>query len=180
MVVDVNPFPGFRGAREPAESLLRFLSTVDGHEDGDGMSTATRPARPGVTGATEALDGYLARQGGDRTGHRCGTCVASPVAGWSPSSGRATAGDIYTVTVDEDAAHGGAGRRRAAPARRSSSSRSIPQLAAPGTPSWRRPSTRPRATSSSPPHGGSSTCRRLAAASTSSPSPSGTSPATGA
>jgi ribosomal protein S6--L-glutamate ligase len=28
VVVDVNPFPGFRGAREPAESLLRFLSTV--------------------------------------------------------------------------------------------------------------------------------------------------------
>jgi ribosomal protein S6--L-glutamate ligase len=28
VVVDVNPFPGFRGAREPADSLLRFLSTV--------------------------------------------------------------------------------------------------------------------------------------------------------
>jgi ribosomal protein S6--L-glutamate ligase len=28
VVVDVNPFPGFRGAREPARSLLRFLSTV--------------------------------------------------------------------------------------------------------------------------------------------------------
>jgi ribosomal protein S6--L-glutamate ligase len=28
VVVDVNPFPGFRGAREPAGSLLRFLSTV--------------------------------------------------------------------------------------------------------------------------------------------------------
>jgi ribosomal protein S6--L-glutamate ligase len=28
VVVDVNPFPGFRGAREPAESLLRFLSTL--------------------------------------------------------------------------------------------------------------------------------------------------------
>jgi ribosomal protein S6--L-glutamate ligase len=28
MVVDVNPFPGFRGAREPAESLLRFLATL--------------------------------------------------------------------------------------------------------------------------------------------------------
>lgn len=29
VVVDVNPFPGFRGARGPAESLLRFLSTLE-------------------------------------------------------------------------------------------------------------------------------------------------------
>ena len=28
VVVDVNPFPGFRGATSPADSLLRFLSTV--------------------------------------------------------------------------------------------------------------------------------------------------------
>ena len=28
LVVDVNPFPGFRGAGHPAESLLRFLSTL--------------------------------------------------------------------------------------------------------------------------------------------------------
>jgi len=28
VVVDVNPFPGFRGARNPADSLLRFLSTL--------------------------------------------------------------------------------------------------------------------------------------------------------
>jgi ribosomal protein S6--L-glutamate ligase len=28
IVVDVNPFPGFRGAHHPAESLLRFLSTI--------------------------------------------------------------------------------------------------------------------------------------------------------
>ena len=28
VVVDVNPFPGFRGARGPAASLLRFLSTL--------------------------------------------------------------------------------------------------------------------------------------------------------
>ena len=28
VVVDVNPFPGFRGARGPAQSLLRFLSDV--------------------------------------------------------------------------------------------------------------------------------------------------------
>jgi ribosomal protein S6--L-glutamate ligase len=28
VVVDVNPFPGFRGAHEPAQSLLRFLSTL--------------------------------------------------------------------------------------------------------------------------------------------------------
>ena len=28
VVIDINPFPGFRGAREPADSLLRFLSTL--------------------------------------------------------------------------------------------------------------------------------------------------------
>jgi ribosomal protein S6--L-glutamate ligase len=28
LVVDVNPFPGFRGAHHPADSLLRFLSTI--------------------------------------------------------------------------------------------------------------------------------------------------------
>jgi ribosomal protein S6--L-glutamate ligase len=36
VVVDVNPFPGFRGARQPAESLLRFLSST----------AATRRGRP--------------------------------------------------------------------------------------------------------------------------------------
>ena len=29
VVVDVNPFPGFRGARGPADALLRFLSTIE-------------------------------------------------------------------------------------------------------------------------------------------------------
>jgi ribosomal protein S6--L-glutamate ligase len=28
VVVDINPFPGFRGAHGPAQSLLRFLSTI--------------------------------------------------------------------------------------------------------------------------------------------------------
>jgi ribosomal protein S6--L-glutamate ligase len=28
VVVDINPFPGFRGAHGPADSLLRFLSTL--------------------------------------------------------------------------------------------------------------------------------------------------------
>jgi ribosomal protein S6--L-glutamate ligase len=28
VVIDVNPFPGFRGARTPADSLLRYLSTL--------------------------------------------------------------------------------------------------------------------------------------------------------
>jgi ribosomal protein S6--L-glutamate ligase len=28
VVVDINPFPGFRGAHGPADSLLRFLSTI--------------------------------------------------------------------------------------------------------------------------------------------------------
>ncbi|HEV7187233.1 MAG TPA: ATP-grasp domain-containing protein [Blastococcus sp.] len=39
VVIDVNPFPGFRGARDPAGSLLRFLSTV----------TATTAASRAVT-----------------------------------------------------------------------------------------------------------------------------------
>jgi ribosomal protein S6--L-glutamate ligase len=29
VVVDVNPFPGFRGAHDPAGSLMRFLSTLE-------------------------------------------------------------------------------------------------------------------------------------------------------
>lgn len=29
VVVDINPFPGFRGARGPADSLLRFLSSLE-------------------------------------------------------------------------------------------------------------------------------------------------------
>ena len=29
VVVDINPFPGFRGARGPADSLLRFLSALE-------------------------------------------------------------------------------------------------------------------------------------------------------
>jgi ribosomal protein S6--L-glutamate ligase len=29
VVVDVTPFPGFRGAQDPAASLLSFLSTVE-------------------------------------------------------------------------------------------------------------------------------------------------------
>jgi ribosomal protein S6--L-glutamate ligase len=28
MVVDINPFPGFRGAQGPADALLRFLATI--------------------------------------------------------------------------------------------------------------------------------------------------------
>jgi ribosomal protein S6--L-glutamate ligase len=28
VVVDINPFPGFRGAHRPADALLRFLSAV--------------------------------------------------------------------------------------------------------------------------------------------------------
>jgi ribosomal protein S6--L-glutamate ligase len=28
VVVDLNPFPGFRGAHHPADSLLRFLATL--------------------------------------------------------------------------------------------------------------------------------------------------------
>ena len=28
VVVDINPFPGFRGAHQPADALLRFLSTL--------------------------------------------------------------------------------------------------------------------------------------------------------
>jgi ribosomal protein S6--L-glutamate ligase len=40
VVVDVNAFPGFRGAAGPADSLLRFLSTVVDTVEDTGMVTA--------------------------------------------------------------------------------------------------------------------------------------------
>jgi hypothetical protein len=65
------------------------------------MSTGTAPARPRVTGVTEALDGYLARQGtgGDRPPLRY--LRRKPGRGLVAVFGPGERGDIYTVTVDE-------------------------------------------------------------------------------
>jgi hypothetical protein len=65
------------------------------------MSTSTGPARPSVTTATEALDGYLARQGSDRARPPLRYLRRKPGRGLVAvfSSGDLRA--IYTVTVDE-------------------------------------------------------------------------------
>jgi len=64
------------------------------------MSAGTAPARPRVTGVTEALDGYLAgRGGGDRPPLRY--LRRKPGRGLVAVFGPGERGDIYTVTVDE-------------------------------------------------------------------------------
>ena len=65
------------------------------------MSTVTRPARPRVTGATEALDRYLAQQGGDRARPPLRYLRRKPGRGLVAIFGSGSLGDIYTVTVDE-------------------------------------------------------------------------------
>lgn len=65
------------------------------------MSTATRPARPRVTGAGEALDGYLAQQGGNAARPPLRYLRRKPGRGLVAIFGPAGSGDIYTVTVDE-------------------------------------------------------------------------------
>jgi aminoglycoside phosphotransferase (APT) family kinase protein len=69
------------------------------------MSTPTR-ARPDVTGATEALDGYLARQGTSRTRPPLRYLRRKPGRGLVAVFGPGDVGDIYTVTVDERALTG--------------------------------------------------------------------------
>ena len=66
------------------------------------MSTPTRP-RPDVTGATVALDGYLARQGTSRTRPPLRYLRRKPGRGLVAVFGPGDLGDIYTVTVDERA-----------------------------------------------------------------------------
>ncbi|MET0764720.1 MAG: phosphotransferase [Blastococcus sp.] len=65
------------------------------------MSTSTRPARPRVTGATEALDGYLAGRGIDRPRPPLRYLRRKPGRGLVAVFGPGAVGDIYTVTVDE-------------------------------------------------------------------------------
>jgi hypothetical protein len=61
----------------------------------------TGSTRPRVTGATEALDGYLARQGADRTRPPLRYLRRKPGRGLVAVFGPGDGGDIYTVTLDE-------------------------------------------------------------------------------
>jgi hypothetical protein len=65
------------------------------------MSTTTGPARPDVTGATEALDGYLAGEGADRRRPPLRYLRRKPGRGLVAVFGPDDRGEIYTVTVDE-------------------------------------------------------------------------------
>ena len=65
------------------------------------MSTMTRPARPDVTGATEALDEYLARRDPDRARPSLRYLRRKPGRGLVAVFGPGDVGDIYTVTLDE-------------------------------------------------------------------------------
>jgi hypothetical protein len=65
------------------------------------MSTGTAPARPRVTGVTEALDGYLAGHGGSGDRPPLRYLRRKPGRGLVAVFGPGERGDIYTVTVDE-------------------------------------------------------------------------------
>ena len=65
------------------------------------MSTSTRTARPMVTGATDALDQYLARAGTDRARPPLRYLRRKPGRGLVAVFGPGDRNDIYTVTVDE-------------------------------------------------------------------------------
>jgi Phosphotransferase enzyme family len=65
------------------------------------MSTSTRTARPNVTGATEALDGYLAGRDAGRARPPLRYLRRKPGRGLVAVFGPNELGDIYTVTVDE-------------------------------------------------------------------------------
>ena len=65
------------------------------------MTTTTRLPRPRVTGATEALDDYLAGRGADRERPPLRYLRRKPGRGLVAVFGPGAAGDIYTVTVDE-------------------------------------------------------------------------------
>ena len=62
------------------------------------MTTSTALRRPRVTGAAEALDGYLARQGTDRARPPLRYLRRKPGRGLVAVFGPGAAGDIYTVT----------------------------------------------------------------------------------
>ena len=65
------------------------------------MSAPAALRRPRVTGATEALDGYLTRQGTARPRPPLRYLRRKPGRGLVAIFGPGTVGDIYTVTVDE-------------------------------------------------------------------------------
>jgi hypothetical protein len=65
------------------------------------MSTRTEAARPLVTGATEALDDYLARRGAGRARPPLRYLRRKPGRGLVAVFGPGDRGDIYTVTLDE-------------------------------------------------------------------------------
>ncbi|TFV71353.1 hypothetical protein E4P39_18800 [Blastococcus sp. CT_GayMR19] len=65
------------------------------------MSISTGPARPMVTGATDALDRYLADEGTDRTRPPLRYLRRKPGRGLVAVFGPSDRGDIYTVSVDE-------------------------------------------------------------------------------
>ena len=65
------------------------------------MTTSTALRRPRVTGATEALDDYLARKGADRVRPPLRYLRRKPGRGLVAVFGPGAVGDIYTVTVDE-------------------------------------------------------------------------------
>jgi Phosphotransferase enzyme family len=65
------------------------------------MTTQTRPARPNVTSATDALDGHLAQQGMNRPRPPLRYLRRKPGRGLVAVFGPGQQGEIYTVTVDE-------------------------------------------------------------------------------
>ena len=65
------------------------------------MSTRTGPARPSVTGAFEALEGHLARQGTDGARPPLRYLRRKPGRGLVAVFGPGDLGDIYTVIVEE-------------------------------------------------------------------------------
>lgn len=73
------------------------------------MSAGTVTARPRVTGVTEALDGYLAGHGGSRDRPPLRYLRRKPGRGLVAVFGPGDRGDIYTVTVAEEALTAGPG-----------------------------------------------------------------------
>jgi hypothetical protein len=80
------------------------------------MSTGTAPARPRVTGVTEALDGYLAGHGGSGDRPPLRYLRRKPGRGLVAVFGPGDRGDIYTVTLDEQSLAGLRTEAAAAPA----------------------------------------------------------------
>lgn len=106
------------------------------------MSARTGLARPSVIAATEALDGYLARQGtgGNRPPLRY--LRGKPGRGLVAVFGPGDRGEIYTVTIDEGSLLGASDGDAAAPGptvRRFPADPQLPYLDAAMAPSAHRP-----------------------------------------